>query len=90
MEPLATNMTGSPLIQNINDDGEEGEEADVETKYNWELKEHSTHLKRTMFRRQLRFYICFTTILACTNLTMQIWGRYGHHEAVLGCAEQGY
>lgn len=64
-------MTGATLIQNEDDDAAgDDEEADVETKYSWEHKSHSAHLKRTMFRRQLRFYICFTSILACTNLTM--------------------
>lgn len=44
-----------------------------------------------MFRRQMRFYLCFSTILVIINLGLQIFGRLvAHDEKILGCAAGGY
>ena len=48
-------------------------------------------VRRGMFRRQIWFYLCFSTILVCTNLTIQLWAHLGDHEkGRLGCSEKGY
>jgi len=44
-----------------------------------------------MFRRQMHFYMCFSTILVTSNIAIQCWGRLGAHEnQKLGCAPNGF
>ena len=43
-----------------------------------------------MFRKQMRFYLFFSTILVIINLTLQIYGRFVAHEhKILGCSAGG-
>ena len=38
----------------------------------------------------MNFYLCFSTILICINLTLQIYGRCVAHESkILGCTANG-
>lgn len=38
----------------------------------------------------MRFYLCFSTILMCINITLQVYGRFvAHDEKILGCAAGG-
>ena len=38
----------------------------------------------------MTFYVCFSSILVSLNISIQVWGRFTHHDQVLGCAEHGY
>lgn len=39
----------------------------------------------------MRFYLCFSTILVCSNIVLQCWGRFHAHDSPkLGCSPNGY
>lgn len=70
----------------INEEGD----AKKDVKLCWEQKEHSIALRRKMFARQFSVFMCFSTILVISNLTIQIWARLVSEKQILGCADKGY
>ena len=46
-----------------------------------------------MFRKQMRWYLCFSTILATINISLQILGRTLHAHTdyiLLACSDHGF
>ena len=69
---------------------ESGEGEFVERKLSWEHKVDSVALRKQMFNKQMSFFMCFSTILVCINVSIQVLGRLVSEEKILGCAEKGY
>ena len=56
----------------------------------WLIKDDAIELRKDMFKKQIGIYMCFSTIIAILNLLIQVWGRFAHHEHILGCSLRGY
>lgn len=86
--PTAINAEGNmPLLENA------AEEKSAEVKFDkidWSDKGKSRIARTNIFRRQMKFYLFFSTILVISNITMQVWARLHIHEGhKLGCANNG-
>ena len=71
----------------------DSQDGDQQEKLDWADLHESQKLRQSMFRKQMRWYLCFSSILATINLTLQILGRTLHlHTDVilLACAQKGY
>ena len=66
----ANSSVNQALIEKKDGQEGEGEEAaeGEEQKLSWHHKQECKSLRRHMFRRQTRFYLCFSTILVMSNI----------------------
>lgn len=72
-------------------DGDEKTTSTEAYPFNWSVPHQARRARADMFRRQMWFYLCFSTVLVTFHITLQCWGRFhAHGTQRLGCAPGGY
>lgn len=74
------------------DGSEESGESEPKNKklLRWDNKLVSIESRKLMFKRQMKFYLCFSSVLVIMNVCIQVWGRFVTHAQILGCADGGF
>lgn len=61
-DPMVDKNLANPILNGFVN------ESNFEDKIDWTEKESQNSMRREMFRRQMKFYICFSTILVISNI----------------------